>query len=135
MTARIPNHSFYKWRNPYSQLLVSFQQSLISGRRSSVVFSVRRSLGNERIEPPRESDGMVIPIAESGGEPWSNVAQNVHTPGLHERRQCRVHKYIDISISIALCRAIVEGNECSMCRWTGYRYMPFRADRWCLRVQ
>lgn len=83
-------------RNPYSQLLVSFQQSLISGRRSSVLFSVRRSLGNERIEPPRESDGMVIPIAGSGGEPWSNVAQNVHTPGLHERRQCRVHSSISI---------------------------------------
>lgn len=123
-------------RNPYSQLLVSFQQSLISGQRSSVVFSVRRSLGNERIEPLRESDGMVIPIAGSAGarSVIQRGAKCTHAR-LHERRQCRMHKYIDISISIALCRAIVEGNECSVCRWTGYGYVPFRADRWCLRAQ
>lgn len=87
-------------RNPYSQLLVSFQQSLISGRRSSVVFSVRRSLGNERIEPLRESDGMVIPIAGSAG------ARSVIQRGAkctHARftrtspvSNAQVYRYIDI---------------------------------------
>lgn len=84
-------------RSPYSQLLVSFQQSLISGRRSSVVFSVRRSLGNERIEPPRESDGMVIPIAGSGGVIQRGAkcthARFTRTPPVSS---AQVYRYIDI---------------------------------------